>query len=101
MNNEIEAFEMWCYRPLLRISWIDMKSNEWIQEKMDCKKRLLTEINRRKMSFVGHVLRHKDISCDLFIGSVYGNRGRCRPNTRYSDNIMDRAGIRSIVDFTD
>ena len=37
---------------------------------MDCKERLLT-INRRKMSFVGHVLRHKDISCDLFLGSIY------------------------------
>ena len=49
------------------------------------------------MSFVGHVLRHKDISCDLFMGSVYGNRGRGRPKTRCSDNIRDTAGIRSIV----
>ena len=64
---------------------------------MDCKERLLTTINSRKMSFVGHVLRHKDISCDLFMGSVYGNRGRGRPKTRYSDNIRDGAGIRSIV----
>ena len=47
-----------------------MKSIVWVLEKMDCKERLLT-INRRKMSFVGHVLRHKDISCDLFLGSIY------------------------------
>ena len=45
---------------------------------MDCKERLLTTINRRKMSFVGHGLRYKDISCDLLMGSVYGNRGRGR-----------------------
>ena len=49
------------------------------------------------MPFVGHVLRHKDISCDLRMGSVYENRGRSRPKTRYSDNIRDRAGIRSVV----
>ena len=96
-EKKIEAFEMWCYRRLLRISWTDMKSNEWVLEKIDCKERLLTAINRRKMSFVGHILRHKDISCDLFMGSVYGHRGRGRPKTRYSDNIKDRAGNRSIV----
>ena len=66
-------------------------------EKIDCKERLLTTINRRKMSFVGHVLRRKDISCDLFMGSVYGNRSRGRPKTTYSDNVKERAGTNSIV----
>ena len=56
---------------LLRISWTDRKSNEWVLEKVDCKERLLATINRLKMSFVGHVLRRKDISCNLFMGSVY------------------------------
>ena len=78
---------MWCYRRLVRISWTDMKSNEWLLEKMDCKERLLTAINRRKMSFVVY----------FFMGSVYGHRGRGRPKTRYSDKIKGRAGIRSIV----
>ena len=84
-EKKIEAFEMWYYRRLLRISWTAMKSNEWVLEKMVCKERLLTAINRRKISFVGHVLRHKDISCDLFMGSAYGHRGRGRPKTRCSE----------------
>ena len=71
-----------------------MRSNEWVLEKMDCKERLLTTINRQKMSFAGHVLRHKDISCNLFMGSVYGNIGRGRPKTRYSDSIRDSTGIK-------
>jgi len=70
-----------------------MRSNEWVVEKMDYKERLLTTFNRRKMSFIGHVQRHKDISFDLFMGSVYGNRGRGRPKARYNDSIRDRAGI--------
>ena len=45
-EKKIEAFEMWCYCQLLRISWTDMKSNEWVLEKIDCKERLLTAINR-------------------------------------------------------
>ena len=51
------------------------------------------------MSFVGHILGCKDISCDLFMGIVYGNRGRGRQKTRYSDNIKERAGGRSIVEI--
>ena len=98
-ENKIDAFELWRYRRLLRISWTDKKSNEWVLEKMDCKERLLATLNRKKMSFVGHILRRKDISCDLFMGSVYGKRGRGRAKTRYSDNIKERAGGRSIVEI--
>ena len=96
-KKKIDTFELWCYRRLLRISWTDRKSNEWVLEKIDCKDRLLATTNRRKMSFVGHVLRRKDISCNLFMGSVYGNRGRGRLKTRYSDNVKERAGINRIV----
>ena len=64
---------------------------------MDCKARLLKTLNRRKMSFLGHILRSKDISCDIFMGSVYGNRGRNRLKTRYSDIVKETAGARSIV----
>ena len=40
-EKKIEAFELWCYRRLLRISWTDRKSNEWVLEKIDCKETLL------------------------------------------------------------
>ena len=68
-------------------------SNEWVLERIDCKERLLATINRRNMFFVGHVLRRRDISCDLFMGSVYRNRSSGRPKTRYSDNVRERTGI--------
>ena len=38
-KKKIEAFELWCYRRLLRISWTEKKTNEWILNKMDgCKR---------------------------------------------------------------
>ena len=64
-KKKIEAFELWCYRRLLRISWTEKKTNEWILNKMDVSERLLTTINRRKMAFVGHRLRGKDITSDF------------------------------------
>ena len=45
-EKKLEAFEMWCYHQLLRRSWTDRKSNEWVLEMMDCRERLLTTHNR-------------------------------------------------------
>ena len=46
-EKKIEAFELWCYRRLLRISWTDRESNEWVLERRDCKGRLQGTITRR------------------------------------------------------
>ena len=53
------------------------------------------------MSFVGHVLRSKDLDCELFMGNVCGKRGRGRPKMRFSDNIKEIVSGRSIVDLLD
>ena len=96
-KKKIEAFELCCYRPLLRISWTEKKTNEWILNKMDVSERLLTTINRRKMAFVGHILRGKGITNDLLLGMVYGMGGRGRPEVRYSDNIKEISGGKSML----
>ena len=64
---------------------------------MESKGRLTATINRRKMSYVGHVLRRKDISCELLKGSMYGNGDRGTPKPRYSGNTMERARIKSVL----
>ena len=53
--------------------------------------------DRRKMAFVGHILRGKDITSDLLVGMVYGMRGRGRPKVRYSDNIKEISGGKSML----
>ena len=61
--------------------------------------RLLTTLNRGKIAFVGHILRGKDISTDLFMGMVHGKRGRGRPKTRYSDNVKEIADGRGLTNL--
>ena len=75
-KKKIEAFELWCYRRLLRISRTEKTTNEWILNKMDVSERLLTTIDCRKMSVIGHILRGKDITSDLLLGMVYDTRGK-------------------------
>ena len=81
-KTKIEEFELWCYHRLLRIIWTEKKTNKWILNKMDVKERLITTINRKKMAFIGHIRRGKDITSDLLLGMVYSTRGRGRPKVR-------------------
>ena len=60
------------------------------QDRNEC---LLQDIDRRKLSFVGHVIRNKGLGCDLITGMVFGKRKRGRPKLRFVDNIKEIAGI--------
>ena len=54
---------------------------------------LLQDIDRRKLPFVGHVIRDKGLGCDLITGIAFGKRKRGRPKMRFIDNIKDIARI--------
>ena len=92
-RKRIKAFELWAYRRLLRIKWVEMRTNEWVVGKLGQRPCLLQEIDKRKLSFVGHVIRSKELGCDLIMGMVFGKRNRGRPKMRFIDNIKDIAGI--------
>ena len=96
---KINSLELWCYRRLLRIKWIDKKTNEYVLSTSGTSKRLLTTIVKRKMAFVGHVFRKGDNCTDLLIGAVYGRRGKGRPKTRYSDNMREFSGNLRFADL--
>ena len=75
-EKKVEAFELWCYRRLLRISYTDRKSYKWLLEMIDCRNRLLGILNRRKMYFAGHIVRFTDMSCDFCMTSLRKKRQR-------------------------
>ena len=58
-KNRIESFELWCYRRVLRISWITKTSNEEVLRKLQPDLRLLDSIWQRKLGLVGHILREE------------------------------------------
>ena len=57
MQKRLNAFEMWCYRRILKISWADRVSNEEIRKRLGIKKTLSLDLARKKMAFSGHVCR--------------------------------------------
>ena len=61
----INSFELWCYRRVLRISWTEKKTNDEVLRRINCKDRLLDILNKRKLKFIGHVMRS-----DMLTGMV-------------------------------
>ena len=72
-RKRIDGFEMWCYRRVLRISWIEKKTNEEVLQKINIQRRLLNILDERKLSFIGHQMRKPNsLEKRMLIGAVYG-----------------------------
>ena len=56
-RKHIEAFEMWCYRRLLRISWTQHKKNEWVLQKLEVEGELLGRVKSLTLGYYGHMTR--------------------------------------------
>ena len=72
----ITAFEMKCYRKILRIPWTDRVTNEKVLEKV---KTLLQEIRKLKVGYFGHIKRHVSLEKHILEAKAAGRRGRGRP----------------------
>lgn len=88
-RKKIEAFEMWCWRRVLRVSWKEKRTNRSILEEVKVKDRLSTICLRRILQFFGHVARRGEDSLEklIVVGAVEGKRGRGRSPTRWTDQI--------------
>jgi hypothetical protein len=78
-RRRIEAFKMWCFRRMLKISWTDMVSNEEVLERMSVRRTLWSSIKKRRNEWIGHVLRHGGLLGLIIEGCVEGKNARGRP----------------------
>ena len=94
-NNEkkIQAFEMKCFRKILRIAYKEHQTNlnVWnqIKEATGPQEHLLSTVKRRKLSWYGHNIRHDSLIKTTIQGTVEGNRKRGRQRKSWSDNIKE------------
>ena len=89
---KIEAFEMWVYRRLAKISWKDMKTNQEVCELLGRKRELVKTIKTRKIKYFGHIIRHNSFLKDVLEGKVKGSRPRGRQRRRWIDDIGEWTG---------
>jgi len=52
----MERYEMWCWRRIGKIIWIDRMRNEAVLQRVEEERNILHTINRRKANWIGHIL---------------------------------------------
>ena len=77
----IYAFEMWCWRKLLRILWTARETNREVLERIKSGSSLEAKITRLRLTYFGRVMRANSLEKSIMLGMVSGNRRRGRPST--------------------
>ena len=85
----LDAFELWCWRRLLRVPWIARRSNQSILKKISSEYSLEGLMLRLKLQYFGHLMRRVDsLEKILMLGGI-GGRRRGRQRMRWLDGITD------------
>ena len=86
----IDAFELWCWRRLLRVSWTARRSNQSILKKISPEYSLEGLMLKLKLQYFGHLMRRTDSSeKTLMLGKIEGGRRRGQQRMRWLDGITD------------
>jgi len=85
----IEAFEMWIWRKIEKISWSAKVSNFEVLNRVKENRYIINTINQRKRRWLGHVLRHYVLLRDILEGRMTGKRTRGRKRQQLMSNICE------------
>ena len=86
----IDAFELWCWRILLRVPWTARKSNWSILKEISPGCSLEGLMLKLKLQYFGHLMRRVDsLERSLMLGGFEGRRRRARQRMRWLDGITD------------
>ena len=89
-RRRIDAFELWCWRRLLRVPWTARRSNQSILKEISPGSSLEGLMLRMKLQYFGHLMRRVDsLEKTLMLGGTGGRRRRGRQRMRWLDGITD------------
>lgn len=94
-KKHLEAFEMWCFRRTLKITWCDKITNEDVLKRMKEKRQVMNNIEKRRAAWIGHILRHEGLLHTLIEGATEGRNQRGRPRQEYLDDLKKDMGCRT------
>ena len=90
----IDAFEMWCWRRLLRVPWTAGISNQFILKEISPGISLEGVMVKLKLQYFGYLMRRVDsLEKTLMLGGIVGRRRRGRQRIRWLDGITDSIDV--------
>ena len=89
-HQRIDAFELWCWRRLLRVPWIARRSNQSILKEISLGCSLEGLMLKLKLQYFGHLMGRVDsLEKSLMLGGIGGRRRRGRQRMKWLDGITD------------
>ena len=86
----IDAFELWCWRSLLRVPWTARRSNQSILKEISPGCSLEGMMLKLKLQYFGHLMQRVDsLEKTLMLGGIGGRRRRGQQRMRWLDGITD------------
>ena len=93
-RRRIDAFELWCWRRLLRVPWTVRRSNQSILNKIRPGFSLEGMMLKLKLQYFGHLMRRVDsLEKTLMLGGIRSSRRRGRQRMRWLDGTTDSMDI--------
>ena len=93
-GQRIDAFELWCWRRLLRVPWTARRSNQSILKEISPECALEGVMPKLKLQYFGHIMRRVDsLEKTLMLRGTGGRRRRGRQRMRWLDGIMDSMDV--------
>ena len=89
-HRRIDAFELWCWRRLLRVPWTTRRSKQSILKEINPEYSLEGLMLKLKLQYFGHLTQRTDsFEKTLMLGEIEGGRRRGRQRMRWLDGITD------------
>ena len=93
-HRRIDAFDLWCWRRLLRVPWTARRSNQSILKEISPGCSLEGLMLKLKLQYFGHLMRRVDsLEKTLILGGIEGRRRRGRQRMRWLDGITDSMDV--------
>ena len=90
----MDAFELWCWRRLLRVPWTAMRSSQSILRKISLEYYLEGRIFKLKLQYFGHPMQRADsFEKTLMLGKIEGRKRRGQQRMRWLDGITDSTDV--------
>ena len=89
-----DAFELWCWRRLLKVPWTARRSNQSILKEISPEYSLEGQMLKLKLQYFGHLLRRVDsLEKTLMLGGIGGRGRRGQQRIRWLDGIIDSMDV--------
>ena len=93
-HRRIDAFELWCWRRLLRVPWTARRTNQSILKEINPEYSLEGLVLKLKPQYLGHLMWRTDsLEKILMLGGIGGRRRRGRQRMRWLDGITDSMDV--------